>query len=174
MTYKKIKGYEYYIGYDGTIINKVTEHEKKPISNHTGKGYLYVDLYKNGKKKRFYVHRLVAEAFIPNPFNKPYINHKDGNPKNNCANNLEWCTPQENVEHASKILGVMKQYEKANEQRKRAVYMLEKGTGKIIGMFNSIRDAQKVTNIPSSNIVACLKGRQKYTNKYCWCYVEEI
>ena len=57
---------------------------------------------KNGKAKKHYVHRLVAKAFIPNPENKPNINHKDCNVKNNCVDNLEWCTQSENVRYAVK------------------------------------------------------------------------
>lgn len=59
-------------------------------------GYLYVGLYKDGRCKNFRVHRLVATAFIPNPGNKPFVNHKDFNVQNNCVENLEWCTPAEN------------------------------------------------------------------------------
>ena len=58
---------------------------------------------KDGKRKSLKVHRLVAISFIPNPMNKPYINHIDGNPINNCVENLEWCTQHENVVHAYKI-----------------------------------------------------------------------
>ena len=66
-------------------------------------GYLYVSLSKNGQVKRFKVNRLVAEAFIDNPYNLPITNHKDGNKTNNCVNNLEWCTYSENLSHAYKI-----------------------------------------------------------------------
>lgn len=59
-----------------------------------------VKLHKDKSKKDFKVHRLVAQAFIPNPHNKPNINHKDGNPLNNKVENLEWCTQQENIDHA--------------------------------------------------------------------------
>lgn len=66
----------------------------------TTTGYWKVELQVSGKRKSLRVHRLVAEAFIPNPDNKPNINHKDGNPLNNFVGNLEWCTQRENVIHA--------------------------------------------------------------------------
>lgn len=64
------------------------------------RGYLNVRLYKNKKATMKYIHRLVAEVFICNPSLKGEVNHLDGNKYNNCANNLEWCTHSENVQHA--------------------------------------------------------------------------
>lgn len=61
--------------------------------------YYQTVLYKNGKAKNFFVHRLVAEAFIPNPDNLPQVNHVDHNPFNNRADNLEWCTAKYNCNH---------------------------------------------------------------------------
>lgn len=63
-------------------------------------GYLFVRISKLNKYKNFYVHRLVAQAFIPNPGNKAYINHKDGVKTNNHIDNIEWATPSENAIHA--------------------------------------------------------------------------
>lgn len=68
-------------------------------TGRTGK-YLMISVMKNGKQRYMYVHRLMAKGFIPNPENKPHVNHLDGNPRNNQLNNLEWVTPRENVEHA--------------------------------------------------------------------------
>lgn len=65
-------------------------------------GYLYCELWKDNRSKRFAVHRLVASAFIPNPEGKRQVNHIDGNKKNNIATNLEWCTYSENALHAFK------------------------------------------------------------------------
>ena len=63
-------------------------------------GYKIVILMENGKRNRRYIHRLVAEAFIPNPESKPNVNHRDFNPSNNSVNNLEWCTQKENVDYS--------------------------------------------------------------------------
>ena len=68
-----------------------------------GHGYLFVYLSKNGKVSRFYIHRLIAITFIPNPFNYPCINHKDENPYNNYVDNLEWCTQKYNANYGSHI-----------------------------------------------------------------------
>ena len=75
------------------------------------KGYLRVRLIKDGKKKWHKVHRLVAQAFIENPDNKPQINHKDGNKKNNSVTNLEWVTDEENKAHQKEILSKERPYE---------------------------------------------------------------
>lgn len=76
-----------------------------PITpQETSKGYLRVGLFRNGKRKWYKVHRLVAQAFIENPEHKPQVNHIDGNKKNNSITNLEWVTDEENKEHRKDIL----------------------------------------------------------------------
>lgn len=71
----------------------------KPIKNN--KGYSSVYLRADGKTIRQSVHRLVAEAFIPNPENKPFVNHKDFNSANNRVENLNWCTNKENIQYSA-------------------------------------------------------------------------
>lgn len=85
---------DYEITRDGVVINKRWNRIVKPQPN--GKGYLRIQV---GGKFHF-VHRLVAQLYVPNPENKPQVNHKDGNKLNNCADNLEWVTNQENRNHA--------------------------------------------------------------------------
>lgn len=87
---------DYIVTEQGEIINKRNAKKVKPQLN--GKGYLRVSI---GGKLQF-VHRLVAQIHIPNPENKPQVNHKDGNKLNNCVDNLEWSTNKENRKHAVK------------------------------------------------------------------------
>ena len=76
------------------------QHIRERMLKPRNGGYLQVYLADAGKREAVYIHRLVAQAFIPNPDNKPIANHKDGNKHNNSVENLEWCTHQENVLHA--------------------------------------------------------------------------
>lgn len=104
----KIKGYEeirdvYFISKDGKVLSyasnnlKFSENYKELKQYKKTGGYLYVALVTNSQKVKYLrVHRIVAQAFISNEYNKPYVNHLDGNRQNNNVENLEWVTPKEN------------------------------------------------------------------------------
>lgn len=86
---------------DGTILGP---SGKELCFHKCKKGYKRVNLKSNsGKKRTYLVHRLIAKKFIPNPFNKPQVNHIDGDKNNNSVDNLEWCTAQENVNHSVNV-----------------------------------------------------------------------
>lgn len=97
--WKVIEGFsKYLISNTGRVKNIARLRELKFYDSN---GYCRIELVDdNNKPKKAYVHRLVALNFIPNPLNKPQVNHIDGNKHNNCADNLEWCTAKENVLHA--------------------------------------------------------------------------
>lgn len=102
--WKPIKGYEgiYEVSNKGRIKGRTQFREWfTPLSlTLMNNGYLRARLYKNGRSKAYSVHRLVAEAFIPNPDNLPIVNHKDEDRTNNCAENLEWCTSKYNSQYS--------------------------------------------------------------------------
>lgn len=107
---KKVIGFDdYYVGDDGIIYstkkNGGYSRDLTPMKLREDKdGYLEVGMYKDGKRYFRRAHRVVAEAFIPNPKHLPQINHKDGNVKNNNVDNLEWCTCQDNLLHSFRVL----------------------------------------------------------------------
>ena len=96
---KRYRDTEYLIDLSGDIYRE--GRKLKPIV--AGDDYRQVGIYHKGNKKLTYIHRMVAETYIPNPHNKPQVNHKDGDKTNNHVSNLEWSTSSENIEHAFRI-----------------------------------------------------------------------
>ena len=133
-------------------------------------GYLYVGLQKNGKQKIEKVHRLVANAFIPNTENKPCVDHIDTNKENNSVTNLRWATYQENSNNPTsreKHLEAAKEnIIKANESNKKPVKCLT--TGKI---YDSLLDAELDTGVAISGISKCCKGQRQTAGKMKWKYI---
>lgn len=96
-----IKGYDgYTITTAGEVFSTKYRQKRQLKPRINSRGYMYVNLSKNGKYKSYRIHCLVANAFIPNPKNLPEINHIDGNKLNNKIDNLEWCTRGQNQKHA--------------------------------------------------------------------------
>lgn len=137
-----------------------------------------VNLSLNGKNKQVYVSHLVAEAFIPNPDNKPEVDHIDTNPKNNCAWNLRWVTKKENSNNpltkihqrnAAQIR--VTQYPspnkgKASPNRKKIIQKDLKGN--IIKIWDCIRLAAEILDIPAPNISECVNNHRKTAGGYIW------
>ena len=150
----------------------VKEKIRKQIISKTG--YYTCMLNKNGKIKLFKVHRLIAEAFIPNPNNYPIINHKDGNKLNNDISNLEWCNYSHNGKEAYR-LGLIKNntygIKKYNNSLKIKVNQYDL-KGNFIKKWKCISDIQKELNYATTNICRCCKGTYKTAYGYIWKYAE--
>lgn len=172
--WKEIKGYEgkYIVSNYGEIISLPrykNNHSKKqyvepkeiPTYTNSTNGYVYVALYKDGRMRNLRLHRLVAEAFVKRETNKNQINHIDGNKQNNRADNLEWCTSQENIRHAYNM-GL-----KNNDKQKIKVNQYDL-KGNLINSFNSISEASKITGYSMGSISLCLNDKRKTAYKYIW------
>lgn len=149
----KITDFDYEVSNFGRIRGKYGLRKLVPLKN----GYLSVILRKDGKSYCKYVHRLVAEAFIPNPNNNPHINHKDKNRKNNMVGNLEWCTPKYNVQYS---LG-----------KQVAQFTLD---GLFVRYWNGTREAERSLGYAHGSVDKCASGKLKQTHGFIFRYVEDL
>ena len=160
---KDIKNYEGLYGI--TSCGKVWSYRRKRFLNTMTKsnGYLYVCLCKEGQRKWCRVHRLVAEAYIPNPENLPQVNHKDENKTNNCLQNLEWCDASYNTNYGTRN-------EKVSNKLKKPILQYDLD-GNFIREWSSASDVRKEVQ---SHICKCLKGRKKSAYGFIWKYKDNI
>ena len=149
---KDIKGYEGL--YAVTSCGKVWSYQRKKflVPRVNRYGYLYVNLSKNGKAKSYVIHRLVAEAYIPNPENLPQVDHIDNDKTHNYVNNLQWITNRDN-----------------NRKSKNKPILQYDLDGNFIREWECATDVGKEVQ---GNICHCLKGRQKSAYGYIWVYKE--
>lgn len=157
----KIEGYENYeVRPNGEVVNTETGRVLKPAKS-TG-GYLRVHLSKNNKHKWFRVHRLVAQAFIPNPLNLPCVNHKDEDKTNNNMENLEWCTHEYNLNYGTRT-------ERAAKTKSKPVLQLMKD-GSLVRVWPSIIEVERQLHYNHTDIISCCRGRRHSVYGYKWCY----
>lgn len=144
---------------DGASCHKEGKAIKIWKDNHN---YSIVFLWLNNKRSCFKVHRLVAKTFIDNPYNKPEVDHIDGNKDNNKISNLRWVTSKENSSNP-----ITYKRKKDNNPKRKVINITENK------VFKSIKSASEYYNIVHSSICECCKGKRKTAGKYEWKYVEE-
>lgn len=127
-------------------------------------GYLDISLYKNSVSSNNTIHRLVAEAFIPNPENKPQVNHIDEDKTNNSLANLEWMTAKENNNHGTRN-------ERSSKTKSIAIIATNTTTCESTE-FYGINECARQLDLNSANITSVLKGRYKQTGGYTFKYKE--
>jgi hypothetical protein len=183
--WKNVKGFNgiYQVSNLGRLKSFKENKNGRILSNINRQGgYLSVVLGYRGLKKYTRIHRLVAETFIPNPDNKPEVNHIDGNKQNNCVSNLEWVTRKENAAHAMKhnpnILKGMNRYNQFIRPKNIRQYSLD---GKFIAEFPNAVEASKRTGICGRNILQVANATEYKPGKvrhqaggYVWRFSEDL
>ena len=174
--WKSVEGYEglYEVSNCGNVrsLDRIVTHSdgknyslkgKMLKMGYCGSGYLHFILHKNGKTENKYLHRLVAETFLPNPNNLPEVNHKDENKANNCANNLEWCSHLYNMRYGTRN-------KRDAEKKSKTVLKIDINTNEVIEEYQSAKEASRQTHLSQGHISACCRGEQRHYKGFKWRY----
>lgn len=154
-----LDGIELAVTVYGDVLLPISLTEYKLLPKYIRRGYEYVEVRCNGKRKKFSVHRLVAQAFCENPQNKQQVNHIDGDTTNNWASNLEWVDSSENQYHSRYVLGNQTGF------KDRPVVCVDTGE-----TYISTRDAWRKTGVNYCHICECAKGKRKRAGGMRWEY----
>lgn len=167
--WKDIDGYEglYQASSFGNIKSLKSNLILKPILQSNG--YCHIGLH-NGKPIQYRLHRIIAKTFIPNPENKPQVNHKDGNRSNNNISNLEWCTASENQKHSYNILSKKPSVKgRFGEYHNTSNHCLQiSPDGFLIAVYGSQYEATRETGISQTSINKCSRGKLQKAGGYLW------
>lgn len=174
--WKDAKGFKglYMVSNYGRIkaINFGNHYKSQLIKQRIGvKGVYYVDLSKNNKKYSRPIHRIIAETFISNPHNKPQVIHINGDKSNNTVKNLKWVNNSQNQQNVIK-LGLRHIPQGKEVHNHRSVYQLDMNLN-IIDSWDTITEASKRFDIPTTNISKVCKGQRNKAGGYIWMYMNE-
>lgn len=170
-----------------------SNHSRKILKNKSARGYQYISLCSHGYRQERRIHRLVAEAFIPNPYNKPTVNHINEVKTDNRVENLEWATMQEQNAHGTRTVRAMANtdwaarsakmdyaeiaqkhdYFKINEKQMKPVLQFDKH-GIFIARHPGVTVAARAIKGNAGCICECLKGRRKSSAGYKWEYEKAV
>lgn len=178
--WKQIDKYPHYEVSDlGRIRSSIKTPDRILTPQKNNRGYYRVQIRNELGTNSFYVHRLVADAFIPNPEGKPHINHIDNNPANNSANNLEWVTPKENSAHSIKqnrhrrTDKWLEHLHKAQEPTYRPVVRIDPNTNEVVGFYKKL-NAVKEDGYQPSCVSNCCKGIRRTHAGFIWKYAAKM
>ena len=153
MHWKQIAGYEDYEISDTGLVRSLKRGRKRVLSPRKNgrNGYLFVSLYAGGKVKHVFVHRLVAEAFLPNPLGLETVNHKNEDKSDNNVSNREWMTRGDNCRYSNDM--PVLQFDRL---------------GNLVSRFPSLKEAGRQTGIAAQSICSVCNGRRKTAGGYGW------
>ena len=180
--WKDIEGYEgkYMVSSFGRVKSFYLGKEKLLKPKTDKDGYKQINLYKNKKPHTLKIHRLVAQAFIPNPDNKPQIDHINTNRADNRVDNLRWCTQKENCNNPityTKLVGencYMYGMRGSKHRASKPVCMFTK-KGVFIKEYDNAQEFARAHNLYNgNNITSCCRGKLKSAYGYIWKYTEDI
>ncbi len=161
--WETIKNFEtYQISNYGRLKYKKQDRTYITLGSVSSDGYRISSLNNGENKISIAIHRLVAEYFVENPLNKPYVNHEDGDRQNNYYKNLSWVTPSENSQHA---------HDTRLNTSKKEIYQLNTNN-EIIQKFSSLKEASEVTKIQKSVISRVLNDKSKTAGGFCWSFCD--
>ena len=171
--WKEIEGYtDYMVSNLGNVKSLKFDKEINLKSLKTKNGYFRVELYKDGKRKRKLIHRLVAEAFIPNSDNKPCIDHINTDKTDNRVENLRWCTQEENMNNpfTKEKMSISNIGKLGREHHLSKSILQFSKDGEFIKKWDSIADANREFGILNGHISNCCGGIRKTAYGYKWGY----